>query len=120
MSVDLCDFYQEVIVDYGWWFCNFGLLFGVSYQVEGFNLLCGDCMSLYLWLVDGIIWDVCFEGVGCVILIVFVLLMIEVLIGCSEVEVEVLFDSFYDMLIGEEYLEMLLVFGKLEVLVGVW
>jgi nitrogen fixation protein NifU and related proteins len=119
MTPELRDLYQEVVVDHGRRPRNFGPLPGASHQAEGFNPLCGDRMSLHLQVVDGIIRDARFEGAGCAISTASASLMTEALLGRSEAEAEALFDSFHDMLTGEEHPETALALGKLEVLAGV-
>src|SRR5678816_2514637 len=64
---DLRDLYQEVILDHNRRPRNFGRLEGANRSAEGFNPLCGDQLTLYLKLVDGVIEDVRFEGTGCAI-----------------------------------------------------
>lgn len=117
--IDLCDFYQEVIFDYYKWLWNFGCLDELCLMVQGYNLFCGDQVKVSLLVKGDMIEDVCFEGVGCVIMIVLVLLMIEVVKGCFVEEVEVFFENFYNVFIGEVELGDFDL-GKFEVLIGVW
>ena len=83
---DLRDLYQEVIIDHGRRPRNFGPLPDHNHHAEGFNPLCGDRLTLYLKVVDGIIDDVRFEGTGCAISTASASLMCEALKGKSEAQ----------------------------------
>ena len=119
---DLRDLYQEVIIDHGRRPRNFGPLPGHNHHAEGFNPLCGDKLTIYLRLVDGVIADVRFEGTGCAISTASASLMCEALKGKSAEEAEALFVRFHALLTeADEKLaahqgEAL---GKLQVLAGV-
>ncbi|WP_428827064.1 Fe-S cluster assembly sulfur transfer protein SufU [Azonexus sp. IMCC34842] len=118
MIADLHDLYQEVIVDHGRRPRNFGSLPEASHRAEGFNPLCGDHLNLQLKVVDGIIQDIRFDGVGCAISTASASLMSEALKGRSVAEAETLFDSFHAMLTGDQP-ESPPDLGKLAVLAGV-
>ena len=64
---DLRDLYQEVVLDHGRRPRNFHVLTPVTHHAEGFNPLCGDRLTLYLNVVDGVIQDAGFQGNGCAI-----------------------------------------------------
>ncbi len=64
---DLSDLYQEVILDHNRRPRNFHALADASHTAEGYNPLCGDRLTLYLKVADGVISDVAFEGAGCAI-----------------------------------------------------
>lgn len=118
MSGDLRELYQEVIIDHGRRPRNFGPLPEASHQAEGFNPLCGDRLTLRLKLVDGVIEEARFEGVGCAISTASASLMTEALKGLGEKEAETLFTNFHAMLtVPGQALPAGL--GKLEVLAGV-
>ena len=118
MSADLRDLYQEVIVDHGRRPRNFGPLPDASHQAEGFNPLCGDRLTLRLKLLDGVIADARFEGVGCAISTASASLMTEALKGLGIDEVDKLFGAFHAMLTGDGQASTSSL-GKLEVLAGV-
>ena len=118
MSADLRDLYQEVIVDHGRRPHNFGPMPDASHQAEGFNPLCGDRLTLRLKVVDGVIEEARFEGVGCAISTASASLMTEAMKGRSTSDAEALFASFHAMLTGERQ-ETDAALGKLEVLAGV-
>jgi len=118
MTADLRDLYQEVIVDHGRRPRNFGPLPDASHQAEGFNPLCGDRLNLRLKVVDGVIEEARFEGVGCAISTASASLMTEALKGRGASEAEALFAGFHAMLTGEPQVTPSSL-GKLEVLAGV-
>lgn len=118
MTADLRDLYQEVIIDHGRRPRNFGPLPDASHQAEGFNPLCGDRLTLRLKVVDGVIEDARFEGVGCAISTASASLMTEALKGLGASEAEALFAGFHTMLTGEGEVSPVGL-GKLEVLAGV-
>ena len=95
---DLRDLYQEVIIDHSRRPRNFGSLPGHNHHADGFNPLCGDKLTLYLKVVDGIIEEVRFEGAGCAISTASASLMSETLKGKSEAQAEELFARFHALL----------------------
>lgn len=114
---DLRELYQEVIFDHGKRPRNFGKLEGYSHSAQGFNPLCGDKITLYLKLDDGVIADAKFEGAGCAISTASASLLTEVLKGKSEADAQRLFGAFHDLVTGDRPSGEGL--GKLEVLGGV-
>ncbi|MGH8499274.1 MAG: Fe-S cluster assembly sulfur transfer protein SufU, partial [Methylococcales bacterium] len=87
--------------------------------VEGFNPLCGDRLTLYLNVQNGIIRDVSFQGSGCAISTASVSLMTEMVKGKSEDEARQLFDTFHKITTGADDTIKLDDIGKLRVLAGV-
>ena len=116
---DLRDLYQEVILDHNRQPRNFGRLAGANRSAEGFNPLCGDSLTLYLKLVDGVIEGVSFEGTGCAISTASASLMTEALKGKTEHEAQALFERFHALLTSEQGADAAVPLGKLEVLSGV-
>ncbi|MBF8279241.1 MAG: uncharacterized protein HW385_673 [candidate division NC10 bacterium] len=62
---DLRELYQEVILDHNRRPRNFQKLDGANRTAEGYNPLCGDQLTVYLRLEDGVIKDISFQGSGC-------------------------------------------------------
>ncbi|MDP3798466.1 MAG: SUF system NifU family Fe-S cluster assembly protein [Polaromonas sp.] len=116
---DLRDLYQELIVDHYRHPHNFGPLAGANRRAEGFNPLCGDRLTLYLQVVDGVIEDARFEGSGCAISTASASLMTDALKGKTEAEVENLFAGFHALVAGGSDSPSTAALGKLEVLAGV-
>ena len=123
MMSDLRDLYQEVILDHSKHPRNFGRPDHANCEARGDNPLCGDKVTVYLRLEDGVVRDVGFEGRGCAISMASASMMTEILKGRSQSEAHSLFERFHAMLTaaspdrplenGDE------AFDKLEVLVGV-
>ncbi len=115
---DLRDLYQEVILDHYRKPRNFGPLAGADRRAEGFNPLCGDRLTLYVKVNDGVIADASFEGSGCAISTASASLMTESIKGKTEREAEELFGRFRDVVSGHASTNEVDL-GKLEVLAGV-
>jgi nitrogen fixation NifU-like protein len=115
---DLRDLYQEVILDHNRRPRNFHAIADASHTAEGYNPLCGDRLTLYLKLVDGVVADVAFEGAGCAISKASASMMTDAVKGKSIAEAQALFDRFHRMVTTpmEQPVEDL---GKLSSLAGV-
>ena len=61
---DLRELYQELILDHGRKPRNAKPLANPTHKAEGFNPLCGDQLTLYVKLADGIIEDIALQGAG--------------------------------------------------------
>src|SRR5205823_5534747 len=73
---------------------NFRSLADANRKAEGFNPLCGDRLTLYVKLKDGVIADASFEGSGCAISTASASLLTESIKGKTEHEAEMLFQGF--------------------------
>lgn len=114
--MDLRELYQEVIVDHNRRPRNFRRIEPATRQLEGFNPLCGDRLTVYLTLDGDTITDVAFEGSGCAISVASASLMTEALVGKPVAEAERLFDAVHDLMTGQGDTPLE---GKLAVLGGV-
>jgi nitrogen fixation NifU-like protein len=94
---DLTDLYQELILDHNRRPRNRRKLEGQHRQAEGYNPLCGDRVTVYVRLSDGVIEDVAFEGSGCAISTASASLMTESLKGRTIGEARALFERFRAM-----------------------
>ncbi|MFK5948449.1 MAG: SUF system NifU family Fe-S cluster assembly protein [Methylococcales bacterium] len=119
MFDDLRDLYQEVIFDHNRNPRNFRVMENADREVEGFNPLCGDRLTLFLKIDGDKIVDASFQGSGCAISTASVSLMTEILKGKTEAEAEELFKQFHKMTTGKEDDIDLEAMGKLAVLAGV-
>ena len=119
MFEELRDLYQEVIFDHNRKPRNFRVMEDANRKVEGFNPLCGDRLTLFLKIKDGIIQDASFQGSGCAISTASVSLMTEIVKGKTEQEVMVLFEAFHKMTTGKDEDVSMEAVGKLAVLAGV-
>ncbi|MGH8592084.1 MAG: Fe-S cluster assembly sulfur transfer protein SufU [Gammaproteobacteria bacterium] len=114
---DLKALYQEVIIDHNRHPRNCHRLADADRVADGFNPLCGDRLTVYLKLRDGVIADAAFEGEGCAISVASASLMTEHLKGKTESEAQMIFDRFRALVMGEE--ETGAGLDKLVVLAGV-
>jgi nitrogen fixation NifU-like protein len=118
---ELDELYQEVILDHNKSPRNFREIVDANRRSEGYNPLCGDHVTVYVNLADGVIRDISFKGSGCAISKASASMMTTELKGKSEAEAERVFDTVHKMLTGEmsvqeSDLERL---GKLKILSGV-
>lgn len=119
MSSELQDLYQQVIVDHSKRPRNFRPLEDATRKVVGHNPLCGDTITIYLKLENGLVKDISFEGAGCAISTASASLLTESLKGKSLADAEALFESFHDLVTGLEPSHGAQGLGKLKVFSGV-
>jgi nitrogen fixation NifU-like protein len=96
MSVEIDDLYQEVILDHNRRPRNFRAL-DAGRKAEGFNPLCGDHLTVYLRIDDGVITDVGFQGAGCAISKASASLMTEAVKGKTVADATGLLQRFVQM-----------------------
>ena len=99
---DLRELYQEVILDHHKKPRNFRRLEVANRHADGFNPLCGDKISLDLFIENGIVREVGFQGSGCAISTASASMMTECLKGKTEAEVEAIFKRFHDLVTGRD------------------
>ena len=116
---DLSELYQEILLEHNSKPRNFRKLDNPDHTADGYNPLCGDRISLYLKVKDGVISDVGFQGSGCAISRASASLMTQSIKGKSVAQAEELFEGFRRMLTerGAPRDDELL--GDLEMLSGV-
>lgn len=112
----LRELYQEVIFDHNRHPRNFKAMETPTHQADGHNPLCGDQLTVYARVADGVVEEVSFIGHGCAISTASASLMTEAVKGRKVEDVEVLFADMHAML-TESHPDRDL--GKLEVLSGV-
>ncbi|MBI3893324.1 MAG: SUF system NifU family Fe-S cluster assembly protein [Candidatus Wallbacteria bacterium] len=98
---ELRDLYQEVILDHSKKPHNFKRLESPCCRAEGFNPLCGDQLSLFVRVDDGIIRDIGFEGSGCAISKASASMMTAAVKGKTAAQAELLFEHFHKMVTGQ-------------------
>jgi nitrogen fixation NifU-like protein len=98
---DLRELYQQVILDHNRKPRNFRTLDGANRTAEGYNPLCGDQITLYLNVQDGVIKDAAFQGSGCAISTAAASMMTASVVGKPEGEAQALFRRVHDMLVAE-------------------
>lgn len=115
---ELQELYQQLIIDHGRHPRNFSKLACANHSKEGYNPLCGDRLTVYVWEEAGLIKDMSFTGSGCAISMASASLMTGALKGKNLSEVKKLFDGFHALMTGgKEVPENNL--GKLIALAGV-
>ena len=117
MSAELQDLYQQVILDHNRRPRNFRSL-GEGRRAEGFNPLCGDRLTVYLKVEDGVVTDVGFQGSGCAISKASASLMTDSIKGKPVADVVQLFERFQQMITAPPDAPVSQL-GKLEALAGV-
>jgi nitrogen fixation NifU-like protein len=116
MMSDLRELYQEVILDHSKKPRNFRALPNANRQLEGYNPLCGDRITVYLKVEDGVVKDISFQGSGCAISTASASMMTDSLKGKTIDEAEAIFHGFHNLVTGKDGGEDL---GKLAVFTGV-
>jgi nitrogen fixation NifU-like protein len=69
-------------------------------DAHGHNPLCGDKITLYLKMNNGVVEDISFTGSGCAICTASASMMTEALKGKTIAQVQHLFNAFHTMLTG--------------------
>ena len=117
---DLDDLYQEVILDHNKSPRNFRAMAHANRKAEGYNPLCGDHVTVFVQLEDGVIRDISFQGSGCAISKASASMMTAELKGKDQAAAEALFENVHRMLTGDQSDDQLAAkVGKLRILSGV-
>lgn len=98
---DLKALYQEIILEHNKRPRNFGPLKEANRTARGDNPLCGDKVTVWLNVEDGVLRDISFEGAGCAISTSSASIMTEAVKGKTLAEVEHLFQEFHTLLTGD-------------------
>jgi nitrogen fixation NifU-like protein len=98
---ELRELYQEVILDHNKRPRNFHKMDEADRQAEGYNPLCGDQVTVYLKMENGLIRDISFEGSGCAISKASASMMTDALKGKTEAEAKETFEKFHDLVTSE-------------------
>ncbi|MGH7817219.1 MAG: Fe-S cluster assembly sulfur transfer protein SufU [Candidatus Binatia bacterium] len=117
---DLDDLYQEVILDHNKSPRNFRAMAHANRKAEGYNPLCGDHVTVFVQIEDGLIRDISFQGSGCAISKASASLMTAELKGKHESAAQTLFENVHRMLTGDPTEDQTAdKVGKLQILSGV-
>jgi nitrogen fixation NifU-like protein len=100
--VQLDDLYRAVIVDHYNHPRNYGRPEHWDVELEGKNPVCGDEITIYLVVKDGIIADCRFEGKGCSISMASASVMTETLKGKNLDEAKLILKDFNNLLHGRQ------------------
>ena len=90
----LNDLYQEILLEHNNKPHNFRSMEDATQSAEGFNPLCGDMITVFLQVADGVINDVSFQGSGCAISRASASMMTQSVKGKSTHEAEETFEAF--------------------------
>ena len=102
MMSEVSDLYQETILDHYKSPRNQRRLEDVDRLAEGQNPLCGDHITVFVKVSEGIVRDITFEGSGCAISTASASLMTEAIKGKTFEEIEELTEKFKLMMSIEE------------------
>lgn len=97
-SDTLNELYQEVILDHSKRPRCSGELCSHTCVSHGHNAMCGDRITLYLLIEEGVIKDISFKASGCAISVASASLMSEHIKGKTCEEAEEIFKSFHAMI----------------------
>ncbi|MBI2357469.1 MAG: SUF system NifU family Fe-S cluster assembly protein [Deltaproteobacteria bacterium] len=101
MMSDISDLYREVILDHNKSPRNFRKMEGADRTAEGYNPLCGDQITVYVKMQDGVINEITFQGSGCAISKASASMMTASVKGKTAGEAERVFQDVHKMLTGE-------------------
>ena len=116
---ELSELYQEILLEHNSKPRNFRKLEQATQSAEGYNPLCGDRITLYLSLEDGVIADVAFQGSGCAISRASASMLTQSIKGQSVAKAREIFEAFHQMLTEPGAELDYDVLGDLETLSGV-
>lgn len=94
----LNELYQEILLEHNSKPRNFRQVEEANQTAEGYNPLCGDQITLYLKVQDGLIADVGFQGTGCAISRASASMMTQSIKGQSIERAEEIFEAFHQMI----------------------
>ena len=116
---DMRELYQEMILTHSRTPRNYRVMEPVDRKVDGHNPMCGDSITVYLSVRDGVVEDASFQGRGCAIAVSSASLMTDAIKGRPVEEVEDVFRRFRDLVAGEKNAGDGKDLGKLRVFAGV-
>lgn len=114
----LSGLYQDLILDHNRAPQNFRRMDDANRRVEGVNPLCGDRLTVWLKMEDGVIKDATFQGSGCAISKASASLMTSAVKGKTREEAEALFERFHRLVTGVMETAEAEALGKLVVFSG--
>ena len=120
LTMDLRELYQEVILDHNKRPRNFRVPDPVNRRAEGYNPLCGDKITVFLYIEGDVIKDLGFQGTGCAISKASASMMTDALKGKTLGQATAFFDQFHAMVTAPATTGVDTdALGKLAVLAGV-
>ena len=94
---DLQDLYQRIIIDHYRDPRNFNKLDQANMHADGNNPLCGDKLTVYLEIENGVVKDIGFTGTGCAIFMASASLMTESVKLKRLEEIKTICESFFQL-----------------------
>ena len=98
---ELQELYQELVLDHNRRPRNVQKLAGANRTAEGYHPLCGDRITVYVRLEDGVVRDFSFQGSGCAIATAAASMMGESVKGKTTAEAAALFKAFHTMVTAD-------------------
>ena len=98
---ELSELYQQVILDHNKKPRNFRVIEGADRKAEGYNPLCGDQLTVYMRMDEGVVSGLSFVGTGCAISKAAASMMTQAVKGKTRDEARALFEEFHRMVTGE-------------------
>lgn len=95
------DLYQEIILDHHKRPRNQRAIVEATHRAKGYNPLCGDEVEIYLFLKDGVVADVSFQGQGCAICMASASILTQHLRGCRLEHIAERYEQVSESLIGD-------------------
>jgi len=99
---ELRELYKDIILDHNRQPRNFGVPEASTNHADGHNPLCGDQVTVYLNVSDGIVKDVRFMGSGCAISVASASMMTEAVVGKTIAEAETVFEQFHHAMTNDD------------------
>ncbi len=115
----LSELYQEILLEHNSKPRNFRTLDEATKSADGFNPLCGDTVTVYIKVTDGVITDISFQGSGCAISRASASMMTQSVMGQSVAQAAEVFDAFHLMMTDPDAELDYDTLGDLECLSGV-
>ena len=116
---DMKALYQEVILEHNKKPRNYGALAQASHHAEGHNPLCGDHISVTLFMDQAQIEDIAFNGESCAICKASASMMTVAVKGKKQADAEILIDEFLAMATGKLDMTAPNHIGRLSIFAGV-
>ena len=118
--MNLRQLYQDPILDHYKNPRNRHGLDHANRQGEGYNPLCGDKLTIYVQIENGLLNDLSFTGTGCAIFIASASMMTQALKGKTESEAKGIIEHFNQMVTGSsDQVLNSAILGELSVFSGV-
>ena len=119
MFDDMRDLYEQMLLDHNRNPRNFGEMETHTHKGHGFNPICQDEFTVYLYVDDDTIKDVKFDGAGCAVSTASASLMTQAVKGKKVAEAEALFERMRKVITGTDDGQPPVELGKLKILEGV-